>query len=134
MDEDETKSIELLIIDIISNFENNNFSAIDSEKNKKIFDKLYNKNKDSIKTVKNVENIITVIFEFVTIKNLKFDKNSSIKENIIFKNWDNLIESPTITNEIRLQFLQSNNDNILNYMSDFTVLLNSQSVWSNVVE
>ena len=118
LNEGETKRIELLIIEILSNFENNNFSAIDSNINNEIFENLYNKHNKYITTVKNVENIITVIFEFLTIQNLKFDENNSINENIIFKNWDNLIESPTITNEIKLQFLQSNNENILNYMID----------------
>ena len=118
LNDEESKSIELLIIEIISNFENNNFSAIDLNKNNEIFERIYTKNKTAIKTVKDFENIITVIFEYLTIENLKFDKNNNIYETPILKNWDNLIETPTITNEIRLQFLQSNNDSILNYMVD----------------
>lgn len=111
LDDKESNSIELLIIDIISKIEYNLFSSSDYENNEQIFYDLYKKYENSINDKKDLENIISTIFKFLTKENLKVKNTEYMTESKIFTNWNNLIESINPDNKkIKLQFIHSKDD------------------------
>lgn len=120
LDDKESNTIQLLIIDIIYKIEYNLFSSNEYNKNEEIFNNLQKKYKNSISNNKKLENIILTIFQFLTKKNLKVENNKFISESIIFKNWDTFIESINIYNQkVKNQFIYLKDDlSLFNYYVD----------------
>ena len=122
LDEDETKTIELIILELIDKFKTPvKFSVTDHQNNNNIFNSI--SDGKHIKHEKDIENIIPVIFEYLTIENLKLDEEDDITKTKIFKNWDDLmisIQDNNDTNDtIKSQFLYST-ENLLSYgIEDF---------------